>query len=328
MRFKLLLLSFIAIFIVSIAISPLKTSASSPGDINIAVAPQNPAPNQNTTITLSSYVDDLNSVMISWSVSGKKVSGGVGDKSLSVSAPALGKETTVIATLSLSDGDLNETIIIKPSILTLLWEANDSYVPPFYEGKAMPSPNSEVKVVALPEIKNGSSVVDPSNMTYSWQLDYTNDPNSSGYGKNYFLYTSDYLDSSNDVGVTAQTIDGNSSTSGDINIGTVNPKIDFYKNDPTLGTIWEQALSDNNSIVGNEIIQAAPYFISPQDIRIPFLTFNWSINDQQIPVPIYSKNLLPIATQAGTSGTSKIKLQINSTNNIVETATKEININF
>jgi len=33
--------------------------------------------------------------------------------------------------------------------MVLLWQADDSYVPPFYEGKALPSPNSEIKVVAM-----------------------------------------------------------------------------------------------------------------------------------------------------------------------------------
>jgi hypothetical protein len=212
--------------------------------------------------------------------------------------------------------------------MTLLWQANDSYIPPFYEGKAMPSPDSEVKIVALPEIKNGASFVNPTNMTYDWQLDGTNDENNSGYGKNYFTYVSDYLDNSNNVNVTATTLDQQDSTSGSIDVSTISPKIEFYKNDPTLGTIWEQALENGHQVTGNEIFQAAPYFISPKNLRIPFLNFAWSINDSQVSVPIYSNNLLPVATQAGTSGTAKIDLTVNNIHDLVQTASKEINVNF
>ena len=327
MKFRFLLLLLVAT-IITTAFSPFKSYASSPSDISVITVPENPAPNQNVTITLSSYVDDLNSVLISWSVDGKNSTSGIGDKSFSLIAPDLGQKTTVVATISLSDGDLNETIPIKPAIITMLWQANDSYVPPFYEGKALPSPDSEIKVVAIPEIKNGSSFVDPTNMTYDWQLDQTNDADNSGYGKNSYVYVSDYLDNSNNVSVTASTLDGNDSVNGSVDVATVNPKIDFYVNDPTMGTLWENAISDGYQVLGNQIIQAAPYFISPKNLRIPFLTFTWSLNDQEISVPSYSETLLPLQTQSGVHGTSKIDLEVSNAHSLVNTATKEINVNF
>ena len=328
MRFKFLLLYLVVIFTFLGTSLPLKALASSPDDINVTTTPDNPTPNQNVTITLSSYVDDLNSTLISWSIAGKKISSGIGDKSISTNAPALGSQTTITATLSLSDGDLVKTIMLRPSVMVLLWQANDSYVPPFYKGKAMPSPDSSVKVVALPQIKTGASLIDPKNMTYAWQLDYTNDQGSSGYGKNYFIYTNDYLDDTNNVGVTATTVDQKYSSTGSLDIGTTMPKIEFYKNDSTLGTLWNQALLDGHQVFGDEVMQAAPYFISPKDIRIPFLSFNWYINDEQIAVPLYSKNLFPIKAQTGTSGTANLKLEIDSSEKITETASKTISVSF
>lgn len=323
-RFLILITTILTIGIVL----PFKASASSPSDISVATSPANPTPNQNVTITLSSYVDDLNNVLISWSVNEKKSVSGIGDKTFSLTAPALGQKTTVVATISLSDGDLNETITIKPAIITMLWQANDSYVPPFYEGKALPSPDSEIKVVAIPEIKDGSTLVDPTNMTYDWQLDQTNDEDNSGYGKDSYVYVSDYLDNSNNVSVTASTLDQNDSVEGSVDVSNVAPKIDFYKNDSTLGTIWDQAISDGYQVTGNEILQAAPYFISPKDLRIPFLTWTWSINNQQITVPTYSDTLLPLQLQAGVHGASKIDLEVSNIHSLVNTASKEINVNF
>ena len=328
MRFKFLLL-LVMVFVTFAVILPFQANASSPDDISVITTPANPAPGQNTTITLSSYVDNLNSVPISWSVDGKKVSSGIGVNSFSLFAPStLGKKTTVIATISLSDGDLNETIVIKPAVMVMLWQADDSYVPPFYKGKALPSPDSEIKVVALPEIKTSSGLVDPKNMTYDWQLDQTNDENSSGYGKNSFTYVSDYLDNSNNASVTATTLDQQNSIAGSVDVTTIMSKIDFYKNDPVLGTIWDQAFPDGQQISGNAIIEAAPYFISPKDLRIPFLSFAWTINDQPITVPDYRKNFLPVQTQAGISGTAKIDLTVNNIHSLVNTASKEINVNF
>jgi len=328
MRIRFLLPYLVIIFLLFGAFSVSKVKASDPSDISVAMNPQNPAPNQSVTITLSSYVDDLHSTLITWSVNGKKSTSGIDATTFSVTAPALGKSITVVATISLADGDLNENIVIKPSVMVMLWQAEDSYVPPFYEGKAMPTPSSEVKVVAMPELKNGSNTINPNNLVYSWQLDENNQEGDSGYGKNSFTYTSDFLDSSNDVSVDVATLDSQSSTEGALNIKTVEPKINFYKDDPALGTLWQQSLFNGYQVLGTMVVQAAPYFVSPKDFRLPFLTFTWSVNGQQAPTLPNNKSLLPLQTQAGASGTSQIGLEIDSTQNLTETVSKQINLNF
>jgi hypothetical protein len=328
MKLRFLLLYLVIILVVIGGFSPFKANASSPDTILVNIAPQNPAPGENVTITLNSYVDNLNAILISWSVNGKSMLSGVGKKSFSVNAPAAGAQTTVVATIKLPDGDINTTMIIKSSVMVLLWQADDSYVPPFYKGKALPSPQSEVKVVAMPEIRSGSQTVNSTNLVYNWKQDYTNNTDGSGYGKNSFTYVNDYLDSSNNIDVTASTTDQTSSSEASLDIGTYQPKILFYKNDANLGTIWEQAISDGYKINGDTILQAAPYFISPGDIRIPTLTWSWSINNNPVAIQGYQQNLMPLKVQSGVSGTSKIDLQINNTYKVFENVSKGININF
>ena len=119
--------------------------------------------------------------------------------------------------------------------MVLLWQANDSYVPPFYRGKALATPDSEIKVVAM---------TDSKNMTYAWKKDYSNDQEASGYGKNFFLYTNDYLEGSNNVSVVASTLDQKYSNEASIEVGTTEPKILFYKNDNSLGTTLQKTLTN------------------------------------------------------------------------------------
>jgi len=322
-------LSFlIIVIIISGTFLPFKAKAASSIGISVNLAPENPAPGENVNITLSSYTNDLDSVLISWSMNGKNVSSGIGKKSFSLNAPRAGEETRVIATTSLPDGAVDTNIVIRPVVMVLLYQAEDSYVPPFYKGKALPSPDSLVKVVALPEIKSGSVMVNPNNMTYLWKKDYTNNPDGSGYGKNSFTYVNDYLEDSNNIGVTASTLDQKYSSTASIDIGMTKPKIIFYKNDINMGTLWDQALSDGHKIIDSEVLVAAPYFISPGDIRIPTLTWDWFINDETVNAPILKQNTMPLQVQAGTSGTSKIRLEINNTEKIFESAVKEINVEF
>jgi len=327
MKLRFLLLYLVIIFIATSVVLPFKANAAS-SDILVNMNPANPAPNDNVDITLSSYAYNLDSVLISWSANGKNALSGIGKKSFSVNAPAAGSETDVVATISLPDGEVQTRMVIRPSVMVLLWQADDSYVPPFYKGKALPSPESEVKVVAMPEIKSGSQIVDQNNMVYIWKQNDTNSQDSSGYGKNSFVYTSDYLDSSNTIDVVATTTDQKYSSEATLDIGTYQPKIVFYKNNKNMGTLWEQALLDGHRVVGDETIQAAPYFISPGDIRIPILNWNWSINDSGVAIAGFQQNLMPLKLQPGVSGTSKIDLQIRNSDKIFENVSKEINVQF
>lgn len=327
MKLRFSFFPLITLIIILGTFLPFRAGAVSTS-ILINMTPENPAPGENVDIVLKSYINDLDSVLISWFVDGKNVSSEIGKKSFSLTAPNAGMETNITATIFLPAGEVEAKTTIKPLVMVLLWQAKDSYVPPFYKGKALPSPDSSIEVVALPEVKSGSSLVNPKNMTYLWKQDYNNSPNNSGYGKNSFTFVNDYLENLNNISVTASTIDQKYSSNANINIGMVTPKIIFYKNDLTLGTIWEQALSNGHRISGNEILEASPYFISPKYINTPTLTWDWFINNETATPPFYRKNTMPLTVQGGVSGTSKIRLEINNTDKIFESATKEINVEF
>lgn len=312
----------------AIAALPCQSEAASAANISLSVTPENPSPKENVTITLNSYLNNLDSVSISWSVNGKTETVGVGKKSFSVIAPDAGVAMRISATIALPDGSVEKTAIIKPAVMALLWQANDSYVPPFYKGKALPSIGSEVKIVAIPEIKSASGMINPRNMVYVWKKDYENDAADSGYAKNFYTYTNDYLENSNTISVTASTTDQKSSAAGSLTVGVFEPKILFYKADPATGTLWEHALFDGHQINGEEILTAAPYFISPKNIRVPSFSWNWSINGTYVAVPMFKPNFLPLEAQAGTSGTSSIKLEITNKYNLLTSVEKELSVEF
>jgi len=316
MKFKL---SLAVTFLVFGIIFASRVNAASSSSILVDIMPENPAPYEDVNIALSSYGSNLDSVLIQWSVDGKNVSSGIGKKSFSLKAPAAGSETLVLAVISLPEGNVEKRLIIRPSVMVLLWQANDSYVPPFYRGKALATPDSEIKVVAM---------TDSKNMTYAWKKDYSNDQEASGYGKNFFLYTNDYLEGSNNVSVVASTLDQKYSNEASIEVGTTEPKILFYKNDNSLGTTWEKTLTDPYKIQGPEIVEAVPYFISPKELEHPTLIWSWSINDSLVNIQGYKKNLMPLRAESGTSGTSRLRLMIENKYRIFQTASKEISIEF
>src|SRR3990167_6885200 len=296
--------------------------------IFIDVAPSNPAPYENVTITLSSFLSNLDTVKIDWLVDGKTTLSGIGKKSFSVTAKAANTETKIEARIYLPDGQIEKRVAIRPAIMTLLWQATDSYVPPFYKGKALPMSWSGIKIVAMPEIKAGNAIVNPKNMIYTWKKNYTNQAADSGYGKNSFTYVDDYLEDTSAVSVVASTTDQKYSTEGSVGVSVFTPKILFYKIDSALGVLWDGALPDNYAILEEATILAAPYFISPRDIRRPELTFGWFINNQSAGSADYRKNVIPLKVAENSSGVSRLSLTIDNREQIVRPITKEMLIQF
>src|SRR3989344_9179570 len=99
MKFRLLSLYLIATLLLFGSLA-LRANAAQSTDILVNITPPNPAPYENTTIVLKSYVYNLDSVLISWSVDGKTISSGIGKKSFSTTAPAAEGEAHVVATIS------------------------------------------------------------------------------------------------------------------------------------------------------------------------------------------------------------------------------------
>ncbi|MBP9711599.1 MAG: hypothetical protein KBD55_01015 [Candidatus Pacebacteria bacterium] len=323
--------SFIVILCLICAVyvlAPQKSYAIENTDILFNISPENPAPNQNVLITLNSYATDLDTALISWKLNGKLVISKIGEKSFSATTGASGTETTVVATISTNTGNVDKKLVLKSNNFTILWQANDSFVPPFYKGKALPSAGSEIKVVAMSEIKTGSINSDSNNLIYSWQKDYNNEQESSGYGKNYMLYVNDYLDDVNMISVTANTLDMKQTLEASVQIRSYLPKISFYNKDSKFGIHWEKELAENHLITGEEILVASPFFISPKDISMPRLVFNWYINDVAINSEGVISNILPLRAQTNQSGRSTIKLIIENLDKVFANSTKEINIQF
>ncbi len=312
----------------SYMLSGFYTHAQIVSDVYIATIPENPEPGEDVTVQVSSYTINVDGTLITWYENGKRVSSGIGLKSHSMKAPDSGKETTVVARLETLEDSVDVSVVIRPSVMVILWETSDSYVPPFYKGKALLTADSAVKIVAMPEIGQGSTRVNPKNMVYSWRKDYSNDQEASGYGKNYFIYTSDYLDPSSFIEVSATTVAGDKTSSGGTNIGTYQPKVLFYKVDEALGTLFENALKSGHRIVNKEVVFVAPYFISPRDLRIPRLDWSWYINDSRIINENIQPNIIPLQVESGVSGMSKLRILIEHRDKLTQTANGEIQFEF
>jgi hypothetical protein len=298
-------------------------SAQIKGDeVSLSTNPQNPGPNTSVTTNLSSFSVDLDKTLISWSINGQVLLQGVGQKNFSFKTGDSGTQTVVGVKIDATDGSTaNKQLILNSANVDLVWEAVDSYVPPFYKGKALVSQEGTVKVVAL--LNSSKS----SGASYNWKLDGKGSQMFSGYGKSAYFFKKSYLDKTNKVSVSISNLLNESIGSASLEIGNSNPKILFYKKDPYLGTIWEKSLSDYFTIdPSGETIVVEPYFISPKNINSSDLKLSWELGGSNITTPS-TKNELSIKPQTN-GGNSKIKVTAENIKSMFLNISKEINVKF
>lgn len=298
-------------------------------DLVLDISPLYPNPNENVTATLTSYATNLDKAVITWSVDGQVRSEGIGKKSFFFTMAGAGTTLNISATINTLDGQsLQKSVLVTPTAVDLLWEANDSYSPPFYKGKTLVGSQGEFKVVAIPSLRNQNGAIDPDNLSYTWSKDGDMQPDSSGWGKTSFVFTNSYLDKGNSINLKVSDITGKVNASSNMDLQTSTPKVLFYEKDPALGVKWERSLNDGFIVnPSGSILVAEPYFFSPKDISTNDLTFTWYLNDGYVDTPT-PKNVLSVKPEAGKSGNSIIRVVVNNVRTLFQTAEKTLNVTF
>ncbi len=302
----------------------LKTS-----DVTLNITPLFPTPNQTVSANLESFAIDLDKTNIAWLLNSQEKISGVGKKAFSFNVGGTGVSLSIEARISTVTGqNIIKRAVITPADIDMMWEAFDSYAPPFYRGKTMVSTEGSFKVVAMPNLINSFGKVNPASLSYSWVKDETPQPDLSGWGKNYFVFKNSSLDNENTISVAVSDAFGGANTQGEITLQTGTPEIIFYENNPLLGVNYDNAVRDGFLInkTGSTLV-AAPYFFSPNDLSSKDLSFTWSLNGEGIATPV-PKNILSIKPAEGQGGSAVIKIAINNAQTLFQSLEKELNVSF
>lgn len=319
---KISCLIFIIGFIFSVPTS--KIVAETRGvDILANITPENPRPYEDVTITLESYATDLNRAMIEWK-SGEKIflkNTGVTDYSFKMGA--LGTQSLIDIKIITVDGDIvQKRIILTPTDMDILWQAVNSYVPPFYKGKALPPKEGKVRVIAIP---SGQKGIQANNTAYNWKLNNATQQDQSGYKKNSFVF--DLTNGTEDsIEVTSIPVSEGSNATGSFKISGVNPEILFYKKSINEGIYYNKTLGKEMYLDTDEItIVGEPYFMGDNQNTGSHI-YEWKINGEDIQTPTKRNTLTVRPTSKG--GYAKISLRIENTLKLFQSAVQNLTINL
>ncbi len=297
-------------------------------DINVELIPSNPKPNEFVSASITSYSTDINSAKITWSLNGKTQKSGVGEKSLIFNSGDVGTTNILYISVKTKDGEIVEkSITISPVSIDLIWQ-NESFVPPFYKGKALYSHQNKITFIALPHIFNNGKEESPKNLIYTWKKNGSVVESASGYGKNTYTSEGSVISRALSIEVTVTSPSTNASGYAHTVVTPIEPSIVFYKKDPLYGIEFQKALSGAINIENaSEInILAIPFFFGVTDKKSNDLTYIWSINGSEVANAGSSNQVF--RKKEGTKGNSLISLSIENSNKILQYSSESFNLVF
>ena len=289
-------------------------------DLSIAVFPEIPQANQTVTLQLKTYLVNLSSADINWSIDGKTAQHGVGITIFKFTTKDVGLSTDVdVSVLPIGGYVIKKHLTITPSSVDILWEATDSAVPPFYKGKALPTSESQMKYVAIPNMKTDlGPLVNPKDMVYSWTSNFDVLTKASGFGKDSYSFRMPFVDQGENIGVTATMRGGGLNAQKNISTKTFSPKMVWYLTSPLYGPQFDSAINEGYDVNSNDAsIFAFPYFMSPKDILAPNISYSWKLNGSTLDAQT-TPNILFLHRNDSNTGDAIVNLNVANTDKYLQ----------
>lgn len=322
---KILIIFLGLIFLPVTSFGQLGASSLS-SELGVEIVPTYPKANQTVSINLTLYTGDLNSADITWYQNGKNVLSGRGETRHSFKMGPVGEETKIEIQIKLLNGtSFSKTFTLNSVGVDLVWEAN-SYVPPFYKGKALHSLQGSLKVVAMPDFVKDGRRITPQNLIYEWSNGTSVYENQSGYGKNTLVLNGSLLGRAEQIDVLVRDPVNNLVATGFITITPLEPNIVFYENNAYYGHLFESAISGIFDLKTEEVqVLAAPYYFS-KEVGSK-IKYDWRLNGTSVPELSNSRTAI-FKRPEGEGGRSNITLNIENLNRVLQQASSNLIMNF
>lgn len=291
--------------------------------IIVTVSPKYPKAFEKVVVQVENYSKDLNATDISWSLNGKVVLKGIGQKKFEFETGKLGSASNI----SINMGGKTESLTIRPTVVDLIWQA-DSSVPPFYKGKSLHSNQGKLTVVAEPFfITSQGSRLNPANLTYKWRKNNILDNNASGYGKSAYKIPTQVLMKPIDIEVEVSSTDNIFKSSSKITISESPTQTILYESHPLFGIRYETALSDKTFVLsGNDevSVSAVPFFFSRSN-NFSGLKYVWKLNGSAVS---YSGQTATFRKPENVSGKSEIVVDVSGIENVFQKSGAKFSLDF
>lgn len=313
------LVAFISFGVFSIAHA--QTVGITALDITMEFDPENPRPNEQVTANLISYTVNLNNQDISWFVNRQLVKREAGLTKFTFNSGDAGSTTTIEAQIIADGQTISKVATIQPSAVDILWETN-TYVPPFYKGKKLPTRQSDIVLTAMPQFENPSTDSIRSAVYY-WTRNFQPQSTSSGYSKQSFAFENSPISPTETIGVTVKNRSETEIATQSTDVVFGDPFVVFYEKQGSRIFDRKGSLAGFQVTGGNFNLLAVPYFFAFD--RLADVQFDWKANEQSLASSAGKPN--EVAFELPDKGKrASISLDVTSTPKLLQKISKNLEL--
>lgn len=295
-------------------------------DASVALSPAQPSPHSPITITLTSSSFDVNLAMITWKKGNTTLLSGMGAKKLVITMgdPGVSVPITFIATTE-EGGRVEGSVTLTPQSVDLVYQAIESYVPPFYEGLALPGEGANVRLTAIPTFIENGKVIPVSSLSFNWYVSGDYIEGASGTGKASAVFALDYLSDSTEIRVMVRSGRGIVAEKT-ISVRPHKVMPTLYSYDEVLGTNYTQAFSRRLELSQDIVLSLEPYFLSSKKGTAGYDSYSWYLDG--LPVTPQERTLLALRPNPNAYGVRTLSIVVENTKRKLQEAQETIEIIF
>lgn len=297
--------------------SPAHAQVDFGASISFSITPQQPGPGEAVRVSVKSSLIELSAGEVSWYVNGSLRPSSQGAQQIEITTGELGSSTRIEAVYT-EEGFERASVeaVIRPVQIDLLWES-DSYTPPFFEGRALPSAGTTLRMEAIPRfVRTDGSRVPPSAIIFTWRKDGYVMANVSGLGKSSATIESPSLFESSTITVEARSADGLFTAQASAHITAREPVIMLYENSPLFGAMYHRALGSQSAFAEEEVsFVAEPYYADARTARDDKLRYRWRVSGNPIEGDPERPHEITINAR-GSTGSALVELALSHATNL------------
>ncbi len=289
------------------------------GDFTFALSPEVPGPNQLVDVSIENFSVDLQTSTITWVVNGARLASGKGLTHVQVSMGGPGSHTTIAVSIANGTQNFERSITISPGEVDMLWQG-DTYIPPFYKGRALWTDESNATILAIPHVSAST------NLIYKWSVNGTIYGDKSGVGRNTFTITKAPLSLPEKIKVSIMTDSNTVVAEGLVTLYPGAPQLSVYEDNPLYGVLFNNAVNANITLRDKEVsFTAFPLFMNISGRNNQNLNYKWTVSGT---ANVQKGSRVTYRVPDGGAGGSKIDVNITNTATTFQGADKDFLVQF
>lgn len=203
----------------------------------------------------------------------------------------------------------------------IIYQSN-TYTPPFYQGRALPSGENKIAAIAYPDLSGTS--LDPARLHYKWIKDGVVMNSYTGVGKRLAIFDTSIASDETLVEVEIADPSGSYRAKKAFYLSDKPAKVLVYEDNSVLGVLYNRVVPKTFNLANSEAsFTGAPYFFSVANSTDSAVRYQWNVGGEDSG----RLNRLTVRSGGG-SGLSPISLQATHANKYTQFGSYAFTISF